>query len=821
MKKEVEVILDTLLRPLYFASKNSFSTLQNIKDLEVFYKNLCETAISLPIPKEMAERLKELKGLFIGFDDLSLSSKKECILKGLRIIESIKSSSVSTIGGSLQSVREGEACSFEPFLSFKEVKERLEILSTPIERIDGVGKRIAERLKKKGLKTVEDILHFLPIRYEDRRRLKGIRELRVGEREVFSGEVLLTGEVSYGRKKVFEVVIGDGSGIIKAKWFNYNPKVMAKRFKKGERLILYGEIKGFGLQKEVHHPEIEVLKEGERSDSLHFNSIVPIYSQIEGIHQKQLRRIIKGVVERYANSAIGIVPARIKKSHNLMELTSAIKEIHFPSSMEGIESRNWLPRKTLIFEELFSLEVGLAMRKRESSLERGISFNTASSLVKRLKEHLPFNLTPAQERVLKDIERDMASPHQMNRLIQGDVGSGKTILAFMAALIAIENGYQVAIMAPTEILAEQHYRNSKVFLEGFGISIGLITSKLTKSQKEEALYNIRSGRTDLVIGTHALIQGGVEFKSLGLVIIDEQHRFGVIQRAALRQKGVSPDCLVMTATPIPRTLAMTVFGDLDVSIIDELPPGRQPIVTKIFRERDRKDVYDIIAREVSSGRQAYIVYPLVEESEELDLKDATRMAEYLKGCVFPGYSIGLIHGRLKPMEKDAIMDGFKRGAIKILVTTTVVEVGIDVPNATVMVIEHAERFGLAQLHQLRGRVGRGEHPSYCLLLVYKVGSEDTYKRLKVMETTQNGFVIAEEDLKLRGPGDFLGTRQSGIPDLIHANLIEDCSLLQKAREAAFDFVNDDFYTSSNETNRAIKEIVRLRWKGKLELAGVG
>ncbi|HKZ45797.1 MAG TPA: ATP-dependent DNA helicase RecG, partial [Thermodesulfobacteriota bacterium] len=407
-----------------------------------------------------------------------------------------------------------------------------------------------------------------------------------------------------------------------------------------------------------------------------------------------------------------------------------------------------------------------------------------------------------------------------NRLIQGDVGCGKTVVAFMASIIAIDNGCQAAIMAPTEILAEQHYLNIHKYAEGLGIKTALLTSSLAKSEKMSILDDIKTGEINLAIGTHALIQEDVEFKRLGLVIVDEQHRFGVIQRAMLKKKGTNPDILVMTATPIPRTLSMTVFGDLDVSVIDELPPGRRPVKTKVFREREREGVYKIIRGEMAKGRQVYIVYPLIEKSEELDLRDATRMSEHLRKDIFPEYKIGLLHGKMKSDEKEAVMKAFKAREMDILVSTTVIEVGIDVSNATCMVVEHAERFGLSQLHQLRGRVGRGEHDSYCILLAGKIGSVDTYKRLKVMEETNDGFKIAEEDLKIRGPGDFLGTRQSGLPDFRVANLLTDSSLLQKARDEAFKIIKSDPELEQEE-HRVLKEIINDRWKERMELAQVG
>ena len=433
---------------------------------------------------------------------------------------------------------------------------------------------------------------------------------------------------------------------------------------------------------------------------------------------------------------------------------------------------------------------------------------------------LPFQLTAAQRRVINEIKIDMTKPSPMNRLIQGDVGSGKTIVAFAAALIAIENQYQVAIMAPTEILAEQHFLTLHQMAEKIGIKIAYLFSSMKKSSRDEVCNNIKNGKINLIIGTNAIIQEGVEFAKLGLGIIDEQHRFGVIQRATLKRKGESPDILVMTATPIPRTLAMTVYGDLDISIIDEMPPGRKPIKTKVFHEKERQRVYDLISKEVEGGNQAYIVYPLIEESEKLDLLNATKMYEHIQKEIFPQYRVALLHGRMKSDEKEEVMQRFKTGEVQILVATTVIEVGIDVPQATLMVVEHAERFGLSQLHQLRGRVGRGEKPSYCILLAQYKKSDDARRRLKIMEETNDGFKIAEEDLNIRGPGEFIGVRQSGIPDFRVANIIRDARILNEAREEAFELVRKDPFLQDTQ-NFFLKEVLKQRWKGRLELARVG
>ncbi len=493
------------------------------------------------------------------------------------------------------------------------------------------------------------------------------------------------------------------------------------------------------------------------------------------------------IVNNSASAIIDPMPLEIIKAYNLPALHESILNVHFPSSELSIGDLNsgTSPfHQRLVFDELFTLQLGLAVIKKGEAIKRGIAFLPDGRLINRLLNSLPFKLTNAQERVFKDILKDMQSPAPMNRLLQGDVGSGKTIVALMAMLSAVECGYQAALMAPTEILAEQHYINIHKLIEDLGLNIQLITG----SSKDRA--SLRDGiDADIVIGTHALIQEGVSFKKLGFIVIDEQHRFGVMQRATLRKKGVNPDTLIMTATPIPRTLAMTLYGDLDYSVIDELPPNRSPIITKLFSEKNKSQIYSLIAEETKKGRQVYVVYPVIEESEKTDLKSAIAGTEGLQK-IFPYLKVGLIHGRMKPVEREDVMKEFKNGNMHILVSTTVIEVGVDVPNAALMIIIHSERFGLAQLHQLRGRVGRGSNQSYCILLSYG-GSEDARKRLEVMVKTADGFRIAEEDLNIRGPGEFFGTRQSGMPDLKVANLLRDVKILEIARKEAFSLIERD------------------------------
>ena len=808
--RKLEDIVAALYKPINYISKNSFANLDIVKGLENSIISLAKEALSLTLDSEKSGLIQEVVRSFTGFDSLDSSLKKARILDSLRLIERIKGDSrlPQSHGGEVSSV---------------EFLEKIKELSAPIQFIKGVGPKLSIILKKKGIETVEDALYFIPRKYEDRRNIKLISKLEEGKTETVLGEILILGAVSYkrSRKRIFEMVVGDRSGTITAKWFTYNNSYITNRFRKGQKVILSGEIKLYRLQKEIHHPDIEVVE--DMSDSLNFNRIVPIYSETEGLYQKTIRKIMRNVIDGYSAFLINAIPSCISDRQNLLELGEAIRNIHFPGSdddFSDLMSGKSSAYRTIIFDEFFFLELGLALKKRGITVEKGVSFEVAGEIKNRLIKCLPFSLTGAQRRVVAEIEADMSLPCPMNRLIQGDVGSGKTILALISALTAVENGYQVSIMTPTEVLAEQHFRNIHHMTDSLNIKTGLLTSGIKGAKKDQVLEAIREGNIDIVIGTHAVIQEAVEFKRLGLGIIDEQHRFGVLQRAMLRRKGYNPDILVMTATPIPRTLALTVYGDMDVSILDELPPGRKPIVTKLYHEKARAKVYETVRKELKKGKQIYIVYPLVEASEKLDLKDATQMAEHLQGEVFPEFNVGLLHGRMGREEKENILTAFKDGKIHILVSTTVIEVGIDIPNASVMVVEHAERFGLSQLHQLRGRVGRGEDLSRCLLLAQYNKSNDARQRLSVMESTTDGFKISEEDLAIRGAGDFLGTRQSGLPDFRVANIVRDIKILQEARKEAFNVVEKD-PNLTDPSHRYLKEVLRERWKGRFELASVG
>jgi ATP-dependent DNA helicase RecG len=572
----------------------------------------------------------------------------------------------------------------------------------------------------------------------------------------------------------------------------------------------------------MDNPEFEIMGEDEGDDMIHAGRIVPIYRATSGLSVRAIRTMIKAILDSCAGSVREALPDYLIQKYSLMSAPEALSEAHFPTQEKDMVVLNRgtsAAHRRLSFEELFSLELGLALRKRGVIVEKkGISFKSLTGLETALRRDLPYKLTAAQERVVAEIKKDMTEDRPMNRLVQGDVGCGKTVVALIASLMAVENGYQACIMAPTEILAEQHFKNITVLALPLGITVRSLTGRMKKKEKETLLGEIGSGAAQIVVGTHALIEQSVKFRRLGLAIIDEQHRFGVMQRSTLTSKGYDPDVLVMTATPIPRTLALTVYGDLDVSVIDEMPPGRSPIITRLYFESRRKEAYQFIESELRTGRQVYVVYPLVEETEKSDLKAATEMAAHLQADIFTNWKVGLLHGRMKSDEKERVMTSFKAGAIHLLVSTTVIEVGVDVPNAAIMVIEHPERFGLAQLHQLRGRVGRGEQQSYCILMGPRMFAEEARERLNAFSRTNDGFLIAEEDLRLRGPGEFFGIRQSGLPDLRAANIIRDADLLETARTEAFDLVRNDPTLAQYPQ---LRDLLKRKWQGRLGLISVG
>ncbi|CAM4015734.1 ATP-dependent DNA helicase RecG [Corallococcus exiguus] len=696
-------------------------------------------------------------------------------------------------------------------------------LSAPLKTLGKrLGPRLVAVLDKKGLRRTGDILFLLPRCYEDRRKLRTIAELIPGERGVTVGTVKTADFVpGRGGKRMFRAVVGDRSGSIAATYFNAGPWLKS-RFSVGKQLVLSGEVRASMNGREMAHPELEPAEDLENTTSVHFHRIVPVYPGFERGEQRSFRELTSRISEQHAHHLEEPLPADLRRRYHLMGLPDALRFIHFPpddADLEALDAHQSPAHRRLAFDELFFLQLGMALKRQGIKAEEGIAFDVTPARLDKARAALPFQLTGAQARVVGDLARDMARPEPMNRLVQGDVGSGKTAVALVAGMVALQDGYQVAVMAPTEILAEQHERTFRRILEPLGYRVGLISAAGTAKHKREVRESVAKGDIHLAVGTHALLEGGVSFQKLGLVVIDEQHRFGVLQRHTLMSKGLTPDVLVMTATPIPRTLAMTLYGDLDVSIIDQLPPGRTPITTRVFNNEQRARVYEAVGSELAKGHQAYVVYPLVEESEKLDLEDATQGATKLQG-VFPNASVGLLHGRMKPEEKDAVMEAFRDKRIQLLVCTTVVEVGVDVPNASVMVVEAAERFGLSQLHQLRGRVGRGAAASYCFLVAGAARSWESTERLGVMERSSDGFVIAEKDLEIRGPGEFLGTRQSGLPELAVANLVRDGDLLSLAQTEARRIMDADPQLQKPDHQGLVKALEE-RWEGRLALARVG
>jgi len=697
-------------------------------------------------------------------------------------------------------------------------------ISTPLQYVKGIGPGRAEMLAAKGLQTVEDLLTYSPFRYEDRSNVKTIGQLAPGEMATVIAEVKSAKLAGFRRRNLglFEAIFTDSSGYrLIGKWFHGG--YLADRFVPGLRVALYGkvELDNYTGDLQILHPEFEILTDddSEGDAALHTGRIVPIYEAAGKI----TTRVFRLLIHRILGSLEPLddpLPPEIRARMKLPDRWSAIQALHFPAAGVDLRLLNAFRSPAqwrLIFEEFFWLECGLSLKKAKARIQPGISFELNDRVREKIKAMLPFKPTGAQKRVLKEIADDMQAPHPMSRLLQGDVGSGKTLVAAEAAVIAIENGYQAAVLAPTEILASQHYLYFKNLFQKMGYVVVLLTGSATAREKMQLKKLMAEGLVHIGIGTHALIEEDVEWKKLGLAIVDEQHRFGVMQRLRLVSKAKHPDVLVMTATPIPRTLALTIYGDLDISIIDEMPPGRRPIETRHVTEDHVERVYTFLKQQVEAGRQAYVVYPVIEESETQAMKAAQQMYEHLSQRVFPSIRVGLLHGRLKTDEKEAAMEQFRRGDVKILVSTTVIEVGVDVPNATVMVIEQAERFGLSQLHQLRGRVGRGGEQSYCILVTGKM-SDASRERIRTMTDSSDGFYIAEMDLKLRGPGEFFGTRQSGLPALRIGNIIRDQDILELARSEAQSFITNP---PVEEEMRQAVNFIRQHWQRRYGLVQVG
>lgn len=677
-----------------------------------------------------------------------------------------------------------------------------------VQYLKGVGPRLAQLLNQVEIKTVENLLYYFPRRYLDYNNRVKIAELKQGEEVTIIGTIKSVNAYNAKNKNVSIVTltIADETGQACASWFlgKANRALLEtykSRYVKGSDVMMSGRVKwdSYKRMSAIENPQIEVLSyqdatNVQESDSLHVGRIVPIYALTEGLNLKFLRKAIYQALQDHLETIIDPLPEDLRKRYQLMDLQAALQQIHFPETRELAAQA----RERLVFDELFYMQLRLALiRQQYKRTVKGLSLTSqVGGYTEQLKNLLPFELTGSQSRVLHEIATDMASPEPMYRMLQGDVGSGKTVVAALTLMAAVENGYQGALMAPTEILAEQHYRKFIEWLTPLGLKAGLFVGKAGVKERRALRQSLLNGQIHIAIGTHALIQEDVEFANLGVVVVDEQHRFGVRQRTLLKSKGNHPEMLTMTATPIPRSLAMTLHGDLDVSILNERPPGRTPIKTILLTHTQIGQAYQLIRQEILKGRQAYIVFPLIEESETLAARAATSEAERLQNEIFSDLRIGLLHGKMRPEEKDDIMTRFAAGEMHILVSTTVVEVGVDVPNATVMVIENADRFGLSQLHQLRGRVGRGQHQSYCVLVSDNRG-ETTMTRLSIMTESEDGFYISEKDLELRGPGEYLGTRQSGLPDFVLADLIEDREVLERAREAANRIANHPEYLSSH------------------------
>jgi ATP-dependent DNA helicase RecG len=742
-------------------------------------------------------------------------------------------------------------------------------LTTPVQYVKGIGPKMAEILATKGIATVGDLLNYLPFRYEDRLNPRGIPELRPAEMATVIGEVRNSGLFRTRRMPIFQLTVGQGRSRLRCLWFNAT--YLQDKFQPGQLIALYGKVEQDQRSGELQiiQPQFEMLGDAEgngaedqAATSLEVGRIVPIYESAgQGrVTARWFRRAIRTALDDLTPDLAESIPEAVRSRLALVSQREALLKVHWPEageSFENLQSSRTPAHIRLIFEELFFLELGLELKRRQQKTQTGITFRLDDRVRQAIKKILPFHPTAAQKRVLKEIADDMQKPCPMRRLLQGDVGSGKTIIGFQAAIIAIENGYQVALMAPTEILAQQHYFSARRILENAGYRIALLTGSLEADRKREIRRHIAQGNAQLVIGTHALLEENVEFAKPGLVIVDEQHRFGVLQRLKLMKKSgegsdaratttavatahvgtagpgcpadpssateppAEPDVLVMTATPIPRTLALTLYGDLDLSVLDELPPGRTPIVTRRITDDRSSEVWDFVHKQVAKGHQAYVVYPVVSESEESELKAAIKMYRELSGKIFANLKVGLLHGRLDADLKDQVMRRFQKGELQILVATTVIEVGVDVPNATVMVIEHAERFGLAQLHQLRGRIGRGAAKSYCILMTGGKVTEEGERRLDAMVRTNDGFAIAELDLELRGPGEFFGTRQAGMPSFRVANLIRDRQLLELAkREAAAVMAGPNSDITQVEISRALVAL-RTRWHRTYGLIEVG
>ena len=832
-----QAFLQRVTRPIEFACRDAYAHLSAVKNLDHFVSEQVLGVMGDRVyPRALEAELLSLRNLFVDFHTrLTLLEQRDRLSRALVLLRHLRQEP----GVMVPPVSASEPG--DPASELVHSVPSRPLWELPIQFAKGVGPKRAQLLKRLGVSTIEQALWTLPWRYEDRSVVTPIRTLVPGATHTICG-VIIQAETTRARARrlsILDVTLEDSTGMVRAVFFNQ--PYLEDVLKQGVRVMMTGRVlagRGGWMDVRLEPTQFEVLS-GAEDELLHVGRIVPIYHETKGWTSRQMRVLIQGLLAEYGNDLEDVLPLSVRARHRLPPMSTAIQQVHFPRSKTDSAAldRGITPaHRRLAFEELFLLQAAIVLRQREIKEERKpFRFNPHVAQLKRLAQLLPFKLTTAQERVFGEIQADMVTSRPMNRLVQGDVGSGKTVVALHALVMACGSGCQTALMVPTEILAEQHYLNLKPLLEAVGLQAVLLTSGSKAKERNEKLAQLASGTAQVAIGTHALIQKNVRFAKLGLVIVDEQHKFGVLQRKTLLEKGYRPDVLVMTATPIPRTLAMTVYGDLDLSVIDMLPPGRKPVRTMLHSEGQRHKAWQLVGSELRNGRQAYIVYPLVEESEKVDLKAAIQGAEHLQRDVFPQARVGLLHGRLKTAEKERTMAAFKAGTIQILVATTVIEVGVDVPNATVMVIEHAERFGLAQLHQLRGRVGRGAHQSLCLLMasylarearvrVRRDGGPDqnlshAQQRLDALVHSNDGFLIAEEDLRIRGPGEVLGLRQWGLPEFRAANLLRDADLLEQARQEARTLLEEDPGLTWPQ-HQTFKAAMLRRWHAKLALGEV-
>lgn len=796
--------VEQLKKILQLEKAKGYRDLAVIGGLDSYIRRWLETAKASD-PK-LYRSISQLYPLSSGYATISLSQRKELVDN---LLESLaKTSNRPTI----------------PRRKSRATSDYGESLDGPVTTVKGISSALAGKLNRLRVSNVRHLVYLFPRRHIDYSRMRSISELEVGIDQSIVGTIWQASEKTIGRHmRATEAIVGDETGNIRIVWFNQ--PYLAKKFRTNTRVVISGRVSLFKGQKVFESPEYEILGDGELT---HTGRLVPIYPLTQGLYARTLRRLVKKTVDYWAPNLPDFLPQEVKHHAQLLELSEAIKQAHYPDS-EWLRDR---ARRRLAFDELFLIQLGVLAKRRDwREGEPGTPLEADSECLQAFLASLPFTLTSAQRRVFNEIREDLSQPKPMSRLLQGDVGSGKTVVAAAALLITVASDCQATLMAPTEILAEQHFKTISHLLAGAGqlqeegfsrtfvsllprpITVGLLVGSIRSSDKRELHRRISEGVIDIVIGTHALIQKEVEFNRLGLVVVDEQHRFGVMQRSALRHKGTSPHMLVMSATPIPRTLALTLYGDLDLSVIDELPPGRQEIRTEWISPNQRHRAYEFVRKQISAGRQAFIICPLIEESANIRARASVTEYQRLSQLIFPDLRLGLLHGRMASSKKEKVMAQFRQGKLDILVSTPVVEVGIDVPNATVMVVEGADRFGLSQLHQFRGRVGRGQHQSYCLLLA-DTPSWEGRERLAIIEKTQDGFALAEEDLRLRGPGEFFGTRQSGLPDLRMAKL-SDVELLELARSEAIRLFRDDPWLQEADHQPLATEVARL-WKNEGE-----